>query len=462
MSSRLSLRSVMDGNNGSQVPQGDAPVTGRQVFLGNLPFTIQSKDLKDLFEKNGGISNVAVMLHANGRSRGFGLVTCESAETAQLLISQFRDLELLGRRIEVRLDRVGRAYNNLADDRKPHDGQSLSKRHAPQYANPPTTTTAACTPDSVSGTSAPQIASVAAAAAMLSNAPVSSTSSYHSLGAVGMYHPAIAAPTTNSYAHNWTPDTDHGFHPAVVDYNALQTFDVGNAIAGIDLNPGTRILVTPGVQDASYYSNNGGTATPPTQGSHSPPANGDPSVWTDTPPHTASDVPAAPSTFSNGGTNLFVGNLPFSTTWQGLKDLFRRAGDVVRAQVPIDSSGRSRGFGVVTMAQPEDAAKAVEMLNDFVFMGRSLEVREDRNTSKSFRTEGDQHEGGGYNGGYRTRKQTKGPPSVPSGNQEDQTDVTHPKDNQFLSNGSDPNTGDASGPTLFVWKSGLRCPVAGA
>jgi RNA recognition motif-containing protein len=73
---------------------------------------------------------------------------------------------------------------------------------------------------------------------------------------------------------------------------------------------------------------------------------------------------------------LFVGNLPFSVGWQELKDLFKDAGAIVRADVAMNG-GRSKGFGTVSFQSEEDAAKAIEMFNDFEFYGRKLEVRED-------------------------------------------------------------------------------------
>lgn len=47
------------------------------------------------------------------------------------------------------------------------------------------------------------------------------------------------------------------------------------------------------------------------------------------------------------GRQLYVGNLSFETTWADLKDHFRTAGDVERADVMMDSSRRSKGWGTV-------------------------------------------------------------------------------------------------------------------
>lgn len=75
---------------------------------------------------------------------------------------------------------------------------------------------------------------------------------------------------------------------------------------------------------------------------------------------------------------MYIGNLPWSVGWQDLKDLFRQAGTVVRADIPQDYQGRSKGFGTVVMQSVEDARKAVAMFNGFDWNGRKIEVRNDR------------------------------------------------------------------------------------
>lgn len=45
--------------------------------------------------------------------------------------------------------------------------------------------------------------------------------------------------------------------------------------------------------------------------------------------------------------------------WQDLKDLFRKAGTVLRADVSLGPDNRSRGYGTVLLASAEDAKKAV-------------------------------------------------------------------------------------------------------
>lgn len=78
------------------------------------------------------------------------------------------------------------------------------------------------------------------------------------------------------------------------------------------------------------------------------------------------------------GRQIFVSNLPWRTSWQDLKDLFRECGDVVRADVLTTPDGRSKGVGTVLFASPEGADRAVQMFNEYMLDGRPIVVRIDR------------------------------------------------------------------------------------
>ena len=95
--------------------------------------------------------------------------------------------------------------------------------------------------------------------------------------------------------------------------------------------------------------------------------------------------------------NIFVGNLPFSTTSDELREMFAEYGSVTRSQVATDrETGRSRGFGFVEMA--EGADEAINALNGAAFNGRPLTVNEAKpREDRGART------GGGGGGGYGSR-----------------------------------------------------------
>ncbi|KAF9111983.1 hypothetical protein BGX27_004164 [Mortierella sp. AM989] len=115
---------------------------------------------------------------------------------------------------------------------------------------------------------------------------------------------------------------------------------------------------------------------------------------------------------SDSGTRqIYIANLPYSVNWKDLKDMFRRAGPVDRADVFMTNDGRSKGSGTVSFDRPTDVSRAVSMFNGFEWHGRRIEVREDKygppaggpNRGPSSRHESSRYEpsrGGSYNDSY--------------------------------------------------------------
>jgi RNA recognition motif-containing protein len=76
-------------------------------------------------------------------------------------------------------------------------------------------------------------------------------------------------------------------------------------------------------------------------------------------------------------SRLYVGNLSYDTDTETLRQAFEANGEVTDAHVVMDrDSGRSRGFGFVTMATPELAKKAMEAMNGSILDGRPIRVNE--------------------------------------------------------------------------------------
>jgi RNA recognition motif-containing protein len=95
-------------------------------------------------------------------------------------------------------------------------------------------------------------------------------------------------------------------------------------------------------------------------------------------------------------TNIYVGNLPWSTTTDDLYAMFQQYGAVTRAQVVTDrETGRSRGFGFVEMPNEAEANAAIAALNNQPMNGRPLTV----NVAKPREGGGGGGGGGGYGGG---------------------------------------------------------------
>ncbi|GAA6045321.1 hypothetical protein JCM8097_003896, partial [Rhodosporidiobolus ruineniae] len=85
--------------------------------------------------------------------------------------------------------------------------------------------------------------------------------------------------------------------------------------------------------------------------------------------------------------------LPFNCQWQELKDLMRGAGSVLRADIAQCPDGRSRGFGSVLFATPQDAERAVGMFNEYEFNGRALKVHFDKFSGASIHGNPNQNNG---------------------------------------------------------------------
>ena len=75
--------------------------------------------------------------------------------------------------------------------------------------------------------------------------------------------------------------------------------------------------------------------------------------------------------------NLYVGNLPHSTTEPELRNLFEAHGAVEKVSLVTDrETGRSRGFAFVEMSDAGEAEKAIAALNGTELGGRALKINE--------------------------------------------------------------------------------------
>ncbi len=100
--------------------------------------------------------------------------------------------------------------------------------------------------------------------------------------------------------------------------------------------------------------------------------------------------------------NIYVGNLSYSTTDDGLRQAFEQFGQVSSASVIKDKySGESRGFGFIEMPSKEEAEKAIAEMNGKELDGRTITVNEARPRT-------DRASGGGRSGGGGPRRDRGG------------------------------------------------------
>ncbi len=96
--------------------------------------------------------------------------------------------------------------------------------------------------------------------------------------------------------------------------------------------------------------------------------------------------------------DIYVGNLAYATTDDGLRAAFAAYGEVTSARVVADRmTGRSKGFGFVEMPNAEEANAAIAALNGTELDGRTIRANESQP-----KPEGG-HRGGYGRGGYGDR-----------------------------------------------------------
>lgn len=74
---------------------------------------------------------------------------------------------------------------------------------------------------------------------------------------------------------------------------------------------------------------------------------------------------------------LYIGNLPYSMTDEGLEEAFAPHGELTSARVIIDrETGRSRGFGFVEYSNDDQGKAAMQAMDGLEVDGRPLRVNE--------------------------------------------------------------------------------------
>lgn len=105
-----------------------------KLYVGNLPWSAKTEDLRELFGQAGTVRDVKVITDRDtGKSKGFAFVTFEMADHAKRAITEFNDLEFMGRPLRVSIAEnkprekrdgggkgrgQGRGFNNPRMDRE--------------------------------------------------------------------------------------------------------------------------------------------------------------------------------------------------------------------------------------------------------------------------------------------------------------------------------------------------------
>ncbi len=101
---------------------------GKKLYVGNLSYTINDNDLRQMFAEHGSVVSAQVILEkGSNRSKGFGFVEMQTEEAAQAAIAALNAKNIAGRALTVNVARPLEPRNNGADaqrrGRSKHSGQ---------------------------------------------------------------------------------------------------------------------------------------------------------------------------------------------------------------------------------------------------------------------------------------------------------------------------------------------------
>lgn len=317
------------GGGGGRQQQGMRSYGGddsmrRRVYVGNLAWEVDWKQLKDHMRNNDQLDVVHadVMMQRNGRSAGCGIVEYATQNQARRAIRELNDTEISGRMIFVREDRVSKDEGNSA----PQDNYAPRGNYAPQdnYA-----------PQQGSGKNI-----------YVGNLPWR-VSSEELEGIFSRYGSVVSADiATRGGSHTslgWGKVSFRNARDAADAIASLNGTELDGRVLEVRYDLKSQDVPAP---TGGNYGGGGGSASGPEYG-------------------------------------VYVGNLPWSVTWQNLRDLFSPYGVINYADVATEGRGRredgarSLGWGRVRFQDKSAADAAIRELDNYSLLGRQLVVRED-------------------------------------------------------------------------------------
>jgi len=373
---------------------------GRRVYIGNLSWGVSWQDLKDHMREAGEVTRADVMTGPDGRSKGCGIVEYATEEDAKKAVSTLNDTELNGRQIFVREDREERgsrsgnrfSSDETAQSRRVYVGnlswevawQDLKDhmRDAGEVSHAEVITEANGRSKGCGIVEYATSEEAQEAISTLTDTELKGRmifvredreTSSHGNGASNGRGGSSAATSVYiwnlAYDTSWQDLKDHCRAAGNVDQATILTGSDGRSIGcGVVVyqHPKEAARAIRELQNSRLNSRpmylredrvqSGGKGGGGGKGGKGGSRSDDK---------------------SSTGCQLFVGNMPFDTSWQEVKDHFREVGEVEHVEVMEHSDGRKKGFGTVKFSNAEDAENAIKELNGVELQGRALEVRLD-------------------------------------------------------------------------------------
>ncbi|KAI8890573.1 RNA-binding domain-containing protein [Backusella circina FSU 941] len=343
-----------------------------RVYVGNLSLDVKWHHLKDFMRQAGEVIYADVMLLSNGRSKGCGIVEYRYPEDAKHAIHILHKVEFMGRPVFVREDREYDALPPLPshkDEYETPDGYRLYVGNLPHSA------------------SWQDMKDLFRKAGRVLHTDVNTEPGSRRSNGTGT---VIFGDSRTAHA---AIDMFHGYE---WQGSTLQVGEeVLSKVSTTDTQPETTSTTLPVSVPSPQSTSAIGTES-------IPPSMNQPIENTETlqyqqpnskPDYTTSyanmyrygqdavlpmynmSLVGGPGAHlpSQGQHQIFVNNLPFSTTWEDLIDLFRHVGPVVRSEI-LTMNGHPKGAGFVRFENTTTCEKAIEKFNRYLYGGRYLDI----------------------------------------------------------------------------------------
>lgn len=109
---------------------------GTKLYVGNIPFDVESEGLAKMFDESGVVEMVEVIYdRSTGRSRGFAFVTMSTVEEAEAAIKKFDGFEIGGRNLKVNFPEIPRVPDGFP--RSPTGGRPVRSPSFGGYVDSP-------------------------------------------------------------------------------------------------------------------------------------------------------------------------------------------------------------------------------------------------------------------------------------------------------------------------------------
>jgi len=327
--------------------QGSGGDAGRKsdarVYVGNLSYEVRWQDLKDQMRKVGNVTFVNVLTFPDGKSKGCAVVEYATRAEALRAIKELTDTELGGRKIFVREDRegadfaapgaapIGRGRGRGAPRGRGAGGLARGRGRGEPPFRP-----SSAVAQSIRSQSDPEC--------QIYIGNLSYGITWQDLKDLCSQYGDVRRADVEE-----TPDGKSKGFGLVVFADAKSARAAIEALHDSECDG--RKLVVRHDRGSKVKAGGGGAAAGAGAGG---PAGGGYEI------------------------KVYVGNLPWSTSWQDLKDLCKEFGDVIHAEIAMNSSGRSHGFGLVTFRDNKEAEACIHGLDGADYQGRALSCRLDQ------------------------------------------------------------------------------------